>query len=64
VEVEDDGVAFDPLAAPVPKLDGGVTTRPIGKLGIHIVRSLMNEVSYARVDGRNRLTLKRQLARE
>jgi len=64
VEVEDDGVAFDPLAVPPPVLDGDVTTRPIGKLGIHIVRSLMNEVSYARIDGRNRLTLKRRLARE
>jgi len=64
VEIEDDGAAFDPLAAPPPVLDGDVTTRPIGKLGIHIVRSLMNEVSYARVGGRNRLLLKRRLARD
>jgi serine/threonine-protein kinase RsbW len=28
-EVEDDGIAFDPLGAPPPCLDGDATTRPI-----------------------------------
>jgi len=61
-EVEDDGIAFDPLSAPQPRLDTDVAQRPIGGLGIHIVRNLMHELGYARIAGRNRLTLKRWLA--
>ena len=37
--------------------------RSVGGLGIHIVRNLMDEVTYSRIAGRNRLTLKRALAK-
>ena len=63
-EVEDDGQPFDPLAAPAPTFDAPLEERPIGGLGIHIVRNLMTEVSYARIAGRNRLTMKRLIAQE
>ena len=62
-EVEDDGRAFDPLAAPPPAIDVPLEERGVGGLGIHIVRNLMDEVSYMRIAGRNRLTLKRALVR-
>ena len=35
--------------------------RPIGGLGIHLVRQIMDEVSYARVEDRNILTLKKKV---
>ncbi len=57
-EIEDDGQPFDPCAAPPVDIDAPMEERKVGGLGIHIVRSLMAEVGYARVDGRNRLVMK------
>lgn len=61
-EVSDDGVAFDPLTAAPPDRDSPLEQRRVGGLGIHFVRSLMSDVSYRRVGGRNVLLLRRQLA--
>lgn len=49
----DDGHAFDPLAAPEPVLDPHCVDRPIGGLGIHLVRSLCERVHYRREDDHN-----------
>jgi serine/threonine-protein kinase RsbW len=54
-EVTDSGRAFDPLSAPVPDTVSGVEDRPIGGLGIFLVRKLMDKVEYNRADGRNHL---------
>ena len=59
--VEDDGEAFDPLEAPRPDLDVPMASRKVGGLGIHFVKELMNEVTYERIGGRNRLTLRQDL---
>jgi serine/threonine-protein kinase RsbW/sigma-B regulation protein RsbU (phosphoserine phosphatase) len=58
-EIEDDCAAFDPLAVAPPELKGSLEAPRIGGLGIYFVRSLMSEVSYARVGTRNRLVLKK-----
>ena len=56
--MEDDGVAFDPFtAAPAPDLEADVEERPIGGLGVYLVKTLMDEVAYQRLDDRNRVTL-------
>lgn len=55
VEISDDGIAFDPLAAPAPDTSLSVEDREIGGLGIHLVRELMDEVAYTHEAGRNRL---------
>jgi len=60
-EVEDDGVPFDPLAAPPPRLAGGVGERPVGGLGIHFLRTLNDEVTYRREENRNRLRFKKSV---
>lgn len=60
--VEDDGIAFNPLEAPPADTSLPVGQRSIGGLGIHLVRSLMNEVEYARQNGRNRLEMRKQIA--
>ena len=50
-ELVDNGPAFDPLAeAAEPDLDLDVEDRPIGGLGIHLVRNLMDDVRYQRID--------------
>lgn len=58
IELSDDGRAFDPLAdAPEPDLDATLEDRRIGGLGVHMVRSVMDELDYRREDGKNHVTL-------
>ncbi|MCJ2177489.1 ATP-binding protein [Novosphingobium album (ex Hu et al. 2023)] len=54
-ELIDDGDAFDPLSLPDPDTSLSVEDRPIGGLGVHIVRSLMDHVDYSREGNCNRL---------
>ena len=58
----DDGPPFDPLAFGAPDLDAAGEERPIGGLGIHIVRSLVDQARYRREGGRNHLHLIRHIA--
>jgi anti-sigma regulatory factor (Ser/Thr protein kinase) len=62
VTIADDGVAFDPLTAPPPLLDIPVEDRPIGGLGVHFIRTVMDSVSYARKDGMNVLSMEKKRA--
>ena len=56
LRIEDDGHPFDPTAqAPAVALDAAVEDRPIGGLGLHMVRALTASLRYARHDGINRL---------
>jgi sigma-B regulation protein RsbU (phosphoserine phosphatase) len=60
--VIDCGPAFNPLTqARVPDLGADILARPVGGLGLHIVRQLMDEVRYRRHHGRNHLLLVRHL---
>ena len=61
VEVEDDGVAYDPTQAPAPALAGTLEERKDGGLGVAFVRQLTDSIEYRRVDGRNRLLMRRRL---
>ena len=57
-ELCDDAAPFDPLTQAQPAvLEGPLDERPIGGLGLHFVRTLMDEVSYRRDGALNRLTL-------
>jgi anti-sigma regulatory factor (Ser/Thr protein kinase) len=57
VEIEDDGREFNPLTAPPVDLAQPLERRPVGGLGVHMVRQIMDEVAYRREEGRNILTL-------
>ena len=61
LEVHDNGKRFDPLGAAAPDLEAGVEDRPLGGLGIHLVKALADEVSYERREEWNvlRMTKKR-----
>jgi anti-sigma regulatory factor (Ser/Thr protein kinase) len=63
VRVEDDGRAFNPLDAPAPDLRLGVDERPIGGLGVHIVRSVMDALEYRRDNARNIFLMTKRLDR-
>ncbi|WP_374605632.1 ATP-binding protein [Arenimonas sp.] len=53
LEFRDDCVAFNPLERPDPDLDADIEERPIGGLGVHLIRQLAEEVSYARQEPHN-----------
>jgi serine/threonine-protein kinase RsbW len=55
VEVADQGVEFNPLKTEPPDLRLGLEGRPIGGLGIHLVKSFTRTLSYCREQGWNRL---------
>jgi anti-sigma regulatory factor (Ser/Thr protein kinase) len=57
LEVEDDGIAFDPLQAERSPLPGSLAEAPIGGLGIHLIRSMLDGCQYRREAGMNRLTM-------
>jgi serine/threonine-protein kinase RsbW len=63
-EVSDDGRAFDPLEVPPPDLDADLESRPIGGLGVHFIKTLMDDVTYRREGGRNILTMRKRFAAE
>ena len=62
IEIADDGRAFDPLQAPAPDIGASLQDRAIGGLGIYLVRETMDGVTYRRQDGRNVVTLTKQVA--
>ncbi|HSU56592.1 MAG TPA: ATP-binding protein [Candidatus Dormibacteraeota bacterium] len=57
VEVEDDGTPFDPLKHPTPDLSTPMAERPIGGLGIHMIRKSVDGLDYRRFEGKNVLVM-------
>jgi anti-sigma regulatory factor (Ser/Thr protein kinase) len=57
VIIEDDGVAFDPVASTGPALPTRLEDAAIGGLGIHLMRKFAQSMHYRRHEGVNRLTL-------
>ncbi|MDN7024894.1 ATP-binding protein [Methanoculleus sp. FWC-SCC1] len=53
----DDGRPFDPLTIEPPDLDADLEHRKIGGLGIHFMRSVMDDVGYDYIDGKNVLCM-------
>lgn len=62
VTITDNGPPFDPLAFPTPDTALSVEERGIGGLGIHLVRQMMDEISYRRHEGQNVVVLVKRLA--
>jgi serine/threonine-protein kinase RsbW len=58
----DDGQAFDPLTRAAPDLDQAAASRPVGGLGLQIVRDLADEAHYIRQEGRNVIRLSRRVS--
>ena len=57
IEVEDDGRPFNPLEHPTPDLSQPLDKRPIGGLGIHMIRKSMDRLEYRRVANKNVLAM-------
>ena len=56
----DRGVPFNPLETAAPDTGAGLEDRPIGGLGIHLIRNLVDAASYERREGENVLCLTRR----
>lgn len=63
LRTQDDGVAFDPLAADAPDLEASLEEREIGGLGIHLIRMMTDDQTYRRIDGLNVLEVVKLCAR-
>lgn len=61
VGLVDDGVPFDPLGREAPDTTLDLEDRPVGGLGILIVRSLVDEISWDGEGGRNHVQLGKRL---
>jgi anti-sigma regulatory factor (Ser/Thr protein kinase) len=55
----DGGVPYNPLLQPEPDLTSTLEDRPIGGLGVHFLKIMMDSVEYTYVDHQNRLTLRK-----
>ena len=60
VEISDSGPPFDPLSGGDPDVSGALDERPIGGLGLHLVRKLADESTYERKEGLNVVRLVRR----
>jgi len=53
IEIEDDGVPFDPLSANPPCLEADIEKRDVGGLGVFFARKFADQISYERVREKN-----------
>jgi anti-sigma regulatory factor (Ser/Thr protein kinase) len=59
LNIEDEGIPFNPLEKKDPEIPADLIDVRIGGLGIHIIRKLMDDISYKRKRGKNKLTMKK-----
>jgi sigma-B regulation protein RsbU (phosphoserine phosphatase) len=62
--LSDAGTPFDPTAKEDVDVSLEVVDREIGGLGIHLIRQIMDDISYEYKDGKNVLTLHKKINRE
>jgi anti-sigma regulatory factor (Ser/Thr protein kinase) len=62
VQIEDDGIPFNPLSMGEPDVDSELDKRKAGGLGIHFLRHLMDGVSYERREGKNILRMTKSIS--
>jgi len=61
IEVEDDGHPFNPLEYPSPDLAKPIEDRPVGGLGIYMMRKSLDGIEYSHTAGRNRLVMLKRI---
>lgn len=57
----DKGASFDPTQVDDVDITLPIEERPVGGLGIFLIRSIMNEISYQRIDNENQLIMKKDI---
>lgn len=64
IQFKDSGIPFNPLEKPEPDLKVSFDKRPIGGLGIYMVKMFADEAEYEYKDGCNILTIKKNIRPE
>ena len=59
VQVEDDGIPFNPLEVAGPEVSQDLDSINIGGLGIHLIKKMMDDIDYQRDKGKNKLILRK-----
>jgi len=62
--LKDSGKPFDPTAKKEVDVTKDIEDRPIGGLGIHLIREIMDQLSYTYADGKNILTLTKKIVKD
>ena len=63
IQFEDSGKPYNPLEQPDPPLDKNPSDRPIGGLGVYLVKRIMDTVEYTRTESKNILKITKSLPR-
>jgi sigma-B regulation protein RsbU (phosphoserine phosphatase) len=61
--ISDEGTPFDPTEKALADTTLSAEERPVGGLGILLVRKLMDSINYEYIDGKNVLTLRKNLTK-
>lgn len=61
VEILDDGTPFNPLERASPDTTLPLEKRPVGGLGVMLVKNLVDEISWEDDAGRNRVRIRKRL---
>lgn len=61
ISFEDSGIPYDPLAKEDPDITLPADKRPIGGLGIYMVKKSMDNVEYEHKDGMNIFIIRKKL---
>lgn len=61
IEIRDDGHKWDPTLKAAPDITLSAEERPIGGLGIFLIRKIMDTVEYKRFQNKNVLILKKKV---
>lgn len=61
ISLIDKGKPFDPLAKEDPDIDKPLDERPVGGLGIYMVKKCMDDVSYQRKEDKNIFVMRKKL---
>ncbi|PKP19824.1 MAG: hypothetical protein CVU04_05175 [Bacteroidetes bacterium HGW-Bacteroidetes-20] len=59
--ITDTGIPFDPTLSENPNIEISAEERPIGGLGIFLIKQIMNEVTYTRIHDINVFTMKKKI---
>jgi len=64
VTITDDAEAFNPLEKEEPNVSQSVEDKPVGGLGIHLIKNLMDKLEYKRVNEKNIFIMRKKLISE
>ena len=62
IDIADDASPFDPTLVAAPDLDAPPEERPVGGLGIHLVRQMVDHMEYRHDGQQNRMRLRKRIS--